>query len=164
VDVLFQGVDALQRICSPQADTPMSEPSIQALLDRITAIREGRSSPPLPSRERESPVSPVVVELGTNTARSREDRVTLPEVLDASASELLRVELSNTLRREPARIRLDFSRVRHLSAAALSLFASLARETTRAETATTVDAEGVSAEMAVFLRTTGLDRTIKWND
>jgi chemotaxis protein histidine kinase CheA len=63
VDVLLQGVDALQRICSPQADSAMTEPSIQALLDRITAVRDGRPSPPPLAEAQEAPVPPVAVEL-----------------------------------------------------------------------------------------------------
>jgi chemotaxis protein histidine kinase CheA len=163
VDVLLQGVDTLQRICSPQADPIMTEQSIQSLLDRIAAIRDGRSSPP-PPQAQEFPDSPVAVELATQAARSQESRVTLPVVFDASAAESLRVELSNTLGHEPSRIRLDFAHVRHLSAAALSLLASLARETARAGAATTVHAEGVSAEMAVLLRTTGLGGTFKQSE
>lgn len=164
VDVLLEGVDALQRICSPQADSAMAGKSIQALLDRITAIRDGRSPPPPKSQAMEEPVSPAAIEPVILAARSRESRVAVPAVLDASAAELLRVELSDTLRQRASRIRLDFSQVRHLSAAGLSLLASFARETAPAESATIVDAEGVSAEMAVLLRTTGLDGTFKQSE
>jgi anti-anti-sigma factor len=87
--------------------------------------------------------------------------VTLPAVLDVSAAESLRMELSNMLRHERLRIRLDFGQVRHLSAAALSLLVSFARETARAEAATMVKTEGVSAEVGVLLQATGLDGTFK---
>ena len=159
VDVLLQGVDTLQRICSPQADPAMTEPSIQALLDRITAIRDGRSStpPPAPKAHAQS----VAAELAIAAATSQERRVTLPAVLDASAAESLRVELSSTLRHKSERMRLDLAPVRHLSAAGLSLLASLARELDGAGAPANVETEGVSAAMAVLLRTTGLDRTFK---
>lgn len=158
VDVLLHGVDALQKICSLQTDQAMSEPSIQSLLDRITAVRDGRSFEPLA----EPPIPPAArfaAELATHEAQ--ENHVALPEVLDIAAAEFLRNELCGILCQEPARIRLDFARVRHLSASALSLLASLARETTRTELATAVVSEGVSTEIAVLLRTTGLDKVIK---
>jgi anti-anti-sigma factor len=161
VDVLLQGVDTLQRICSPQADPGMTEPSIQGLIDRITAIRDGQPRPQQQVQAHEPTVSPVAVELATPTAASQECRVALPAVLDASAAESLRIELSNALRHERPQIRLDFAQVRHLSATALSLLASFARETARAEATTMVEAEGVSAEVAVLLQTTGLDGTFK---
>jgi anti-anti-sigma factor len=161
VDVLLQGVDALQRICSPQTDATMTEPSIQALLDRITAIRDGQLPPQQHAQTHEPTIATAAAELATQAAASQECRVRLPAVLDASAAESLRLELSNMLRREQLQIRLDFVQVRHLSAAALSLLASFARETARAEAPTIVETEGVSAEVAVLLKTTGLDGTFK---
>ena len=164
VDVLLQGVDVLQRICSPQADSTLTEPSIQALLDRITAVRDGRSSPPpapSPPPTRKAPASPVVVQPTIDATGSAESRVRLPAAFEASAAELLRRELSDILCRHPSRIRLDFSQVRRVSVAALALLASFARETARAEAAMTVEAEGISPDMAVLLRTTGLDGTFK---
>ena len=161
VDVLLQGVDALQRICSPQSEPTMTEPSIRVLLDRIAAIRDGQSTPPASSQSQQAPVSPVAVQPATHVAPSQECRVTLPAILDASAAESLRVELSNTLRNEPSRIVLDFAPVQRLSVVAISLLASFARDLDQSEAATTVGAEGVTSEMAVLLRTTGLDKTIK---
>lgn len=155
VDVLLQGVDALQRICSPQAEPAMTEPSIQALLDQITAIRDGRSSPPA----RDAPVPSAADPPAAHSRPVPEPRLTLPAVLDASAADSLRRELSDFLGSPSSRIRFDFAQVRHLSAAALSLFVSFAREAARARPALTVEAENVSAAMAVLLRITGLDRT-----
>ena len=163
VDVLLQGVDALQRICSPQPDPAFTEQSIQALIDRIAAVREGKSCAPPGQPTQESFVSPAAVQRVTSTVMPQESRLMLPAVFDASAAKSLRGELSNILRNNPSRIRFDFSQVQHLSAAALSLLASFARETARAETVPAIDAEGVSAAMGALLRTTGLDSTFKWS-
>jgi chemotaxis protein histidine kinase CheA len=159
VDVLFQGVDALQKVCSPQADPAVTETPIQALLDRITAIRDGGSCPPPRPQTQESPAPPTAVQSMPCDIYSPQSCVTLPMLCDASAAELLRVELSDILRRKQSRIRLDFSQVRHLSTTALSLLASFAREIDRSDPPPAVAAEGVSAEMVVLLRATGLDST-----
>lgn len=161
VDILLQGVDALQKICSPQPDVAFGEQSIQTLIDRIAAVKDGKSCvPPVPAAQ-ESFVAPAAVQLAASNGMPSESRVILPAVLDASVAEPLRGELSDILHNNPARIRLDFSKVRHLSAAVLSLFASFAREVARVASSTTVHAEGVSGEMAALLRTTGLDGTFK---
>ncbi len=40
VDVLLEGVDALQRICQPDSD--VTEEFVQSVLTRITTLRDGR--------------------------------------------------------------------------------------------------------------------------
>jgi anti-anti-sigma regulatory factor len=87
----------------------------------------------------------------------------LPAVFDAGAAESLRTEFSDILRRGPSLLRLDFTQVQQVSAAALSLLASFAREIARSEPVIAVVAERVSGPMSVLLRTTGLDRTFKPN-
>ena len=163
VDVLLQGVDALPRICSVQGDPAFSEEAIQALLDRIAAIREGKSCPPSVAPTQETLVSPADVQRVASTVMPHESRLALPAVIDVSAAESLRRGLSDILHRNPSRIRLDFSQVRHLSAAGLSLLVSLAREIGRFDPAPAVEADGVSAEMGALLRTAGLDSTVKWS-
>ncbi len=158
VDILLQGLDTLQRICAPEPESTVTEQSIATLLERIATVREGRSSPPLnpPAESRsESSIDAQV----TSAGRSSESRLALPAVFDEGAAQSLRIELSDILHREPSRLRLDFSRVQHVSAAALSLLAALAREIAHRERVHAVVAEGVSAPVAVLLRTTGLDRT-----
>jgi two-component system sensor histidine kinase and response regulator WspE len=162
VDVLLQGVDALQRICAPQADAEFTEGSIQTLIDRIAAVRDAKACVPASQSSQGAFDSPAVVQRVTSTVMPHESRLILPADLDAAAAESLRSELSDILRGNPARIRLDFSQVQHLSAAGLSLLVSFVRETARAETVPVVDAEGLSAGMGVLLRTTGLDNTFKW--
>src|SRR4051794_38611266 len=41
VDVLLQGVDALQRICSPQSGSAITEAFLQELLARLTSLKNG---------------------------------------------------------------------------------------------------------------------------
>jgi len=150
VDVLFQGVDALQKICSPQPGSAMDEESIQALIDQITAVRDGK--PPQPS-----PVTEAALEPAVSAVRSAAPHLILPAVLDASAAESLRVSLSGILRGHPPRIRIDFGQVQHISAAAMSLLVSFAREIARDESAPAIDTEGLSVAMAGLFRITGLD-------
>jgi chemotaxis protein histidine kinase CheA len=155
VDVLLQGVDALQRVCSLQPDSPMPEEAVRALLDEVAGIPDGRraarpaapasSAAPSPDRA-EAPVT-VASEL----------TVVLPAVLDPQAAEFYRAQLADALLREPARIRLDFSQVRHLSSAALSMLASFVQELCRTEPAPVLKARDVPGPVAVLLRVTGLE-------
>src|SRR5262249_1320726 len=60
VDVLLQGVDALQRTCSPDGDPALNEDSIQSLLQRIAGLRETKSAAAVASKA--APESPSVSE------------------------------------------------------------------------------------------------------
>jgi two-component system sensor histidine kinase and response regulator WspE len=159
VDVLLRGVDTLQRICSPQPDPEMNEQSIEALLNQITAVMEGRLTAQSGERTAESPVSATTVRPATSATQPPDRSLTLPAAFDDSAAESLRVDLSAILRNRPSRIRINFGQVQHVSAAALALLVSFAREITRSEPAPRIDAEGISVAMAGLLRTTGLDGT-----
>src|SRR4029079_15914567 len=44
VDVLLQGVDALQRICSPQDGSTLADSALQELLNRIDLVKDGKSA------------------------------------------------------------------------------------------------------------------------
>jgi len=177
VDVLLQGVDALQRICSPEPGPDLSEQSIESLLERITAVREGKpTAPPIsatPVRPPpESKVSVIDVQFATSSRRgspksvmeSPESCLVLTAVLDDGAAQSLRVDLSEILHRKPRHLRLDFTKVQHIGAAALSLLAFFVREIGHNEPAIILDTQGVSAPMAVLLRITGLDRTYRRGD
>ncbi len=157
VDVLFQGVDALQKICSPQPGSAMDEESIQALIDQITAVRDGKPPQPSDRPAQPSPVTEAALEPAVSAVRSAAPHLILPAVLDASAAESLRVNLSGILRGHPPRIRIDFGQVQHISAAAMSLLVSFAREIARDESAPAIDTEGLSVAMAGLFRITGLD-------
>jgi anti-anti-sigma regulatory factor len=151
VDVLLEGVDALQRICSPDT-AGIADGAIPGLIDRLALIREGRA--PAPSRPPEPPPAPPDLH---PVAEAGPCCVTLPANLDSAAAESLRKELSAILSARVPRIRLDYSEVRQCGAAFLALLASLAREAARADRPLDIESTGVSGELACLLRTTGLN-------
>ncbi len=162
VDVLLQGVDALQRICGAQPEAQVTQESLESLLEQIAAVREGRLA-----RAGGQPAAPVTSahrgELAAPAAESAR-RLTLPGALDDEAAESLRMELVGSFDQGASHVCLDFRHVRQVSAAALSLLASLARESAHQESVWAIEATGVSAPVAALLRTTGLDRVFKSGD
>ncbi len=154
VDVLLQGVDALQRICSPQPESEVGEASLQSLLEELKEVREGRS--PI----RRAP-EPTILDVAVPAAGPEAGCISLPAVIDSSAAETLRRALCDWLRGNVGRIRVDFSQVQCVSAAALSLFASFTREVSRMDPAPSVEAEGVPAEVSILLRATAMDTSFR---
>lgn len=151
VDVLLQGVDALQRICTPQPDAELSEESIQALLERIVAIRDGTAAP-VPSAALAVP------------ARAVDSTILLPAQLDDSAAESLRQQLCDILAGGLARVRIDFGQVEHLSAAAMSLFLSLVREAEGVQPPLVVEACRVAPPVLALFRVIGLKNKLVLTD
>jgi anti-anti-sigma regulatory factor len=86
-----------------------------------------------------------------------EARVELPADFDDGAAEALRGRLCEMLGAGAATIRLDFSRVRNVSALALSILASLTRDARQLDPAPALKAQGCSGALGVLLRVTGLD-------
>lgn len=155
VDVLLQGVDGLQRICQPQPDQEISEQFVQTLLDRIGEVRDGRAPARDPeARAGSTPASAVATNVPTIHAPAT--TITLPAVFDDRAAATLRNELAVILRSSAATIRIDFRQVEQLTAAALSLLLSLAREVARIEPAPVLEACGAGPRVRALLRVTGL--------
>jgi chemotaxis protein histidine kinase CheA len=161
VDVLLQGVDTLQKICSPQPDPEMNEETVQALLDRIGGVRDGRSACPAPREAAESPAAEASAGPTTPVTRSPESRLTLPRVFDDAAAASLRSEMATVVQNRQSRIAVDFGQVEHFSAGALALLVSFAREIGRNEPVPAVDAEGLTEPMAGLMHVTGLDSTFR---
>ncbi|MGH7177785.1 MAG: Hpt domain-containing protein [Tepidisphaeraceae bacterium] len=149
VDVLLQAVDALQRICSPQESAAIDAGSLQTLLDRIGAVRDGKSAPV-------SIASGASRDLVAATVHRDEPGVILPAVLDDASASALRRELLDTLSLQPARIRLDFTQVTGLSAPALALLAAFVRQAGHAAPVPAIETTGVSPTVKSILQTAGL--------
>jgi chemotaxis protein histidine kinase CheA len=158
VDVLLQGVDALQRICSLQPDAELSETSIESLHQRITGVRDGRRVLPTAERPPSVPGAADARPQSVAVPLPQERRVTLPENLDDAAADVLRGQLWDALREGATEIRLDFSQVHRLSASALSVLVSFVREVARAEPVRAITAIDVAGSLAPLMRVTGLDR------
>ncbi len=160
VDVLLQGVDALQRICALQPESDMTEAWLASLVEQLAGVKAGRA----PMRAKIAPatpaqhVEPAPAPVGADS--TAEIRVTLPAEFEARAAEAVRGQLLEGLGAGPVAIRLDFAGVNDISTEALALLASLAREVARPDVATTLRAEGVSPPVAALLRTTGLERAL----
>jgi chemotaxis protein histidine kinase CheA len=158
VDILLQGVDALQRICAPEPDPELTDAWLATLQERLEAVKNGRSPASDPGQP---PPSAGVVEpavLAVHPPATQELLLRLPANFDDAAAEQLRVQLCAALGQSAPRIRLDFSQVNRLSTGALALLAALVREISAAEAAPVLAAAGVAGPVATLLRVTGLDR------
>jgi chemotaxis protein histidine kinase CheA len=158
VDVLLQGVDALQRICSPEPDPDLNDAMLNSLHERLTATKEGRlptpaAAPPPPQPDTAKAVS-VVVPAATET----EVCLTLAADLDDAAGEALRSQLCEALHRGVPRIRLDFAQVRRVTAGSMSVLASCARELAGPGHASQITVSGVTGPVAALMRVSGLER------
>jgi chemotaxis protein histidine kinase CheA len=130
VDVLLQGVDALQRICAPEPDPELTPEWLADLQERLAAVRDGRvlaatAPPPEPARAAEA--APLSVAAPSTAGL----RVTLPPDFGDSAVAGVRGEVTEALAAGSPRICLDFAAVRRMSAGALALLAAIAREAAR---------------------------------
>jgi chemotaxis protein histidine kinase CheA len=163
VDVLLQGVDALQRICALEPDPELTDAWLAALHERIAAVRDGRLPTVGASQPATSPGPADAAPLTVHPRPTAELRLTLPADFNDAAAEELRARMCAALDQETPRICLDFSPVRRISAGALALLAVLVRETARLEPAPVLTADGVVGPVATLLRVTGLDRAWKPN-
>jgi two-component system sensor histidine kinase and response regulator WspE len=154
VDVLLQGVDALHRICSSGEGSMIDENFLQGLVGRLTLLRSGESPASLTKVIAPKPTAGLVAA----SVRLEEPGVTLPAVFDDAAVSALRKELLDTLSMRPNRIRLDFAHVGDLTAAALALLASFAREARGFDPAPVVEASDVPAAVQSILRAAGVAR------
>lgn len=158
VDVLLQGVDALQQICALQADSEMDPTAFESLLGQLSAVKEGKASIVSAKPTAPPPLQAVKVQVTPRTPAVSEASLVLPANFDDHESEALRGRLNDLLREGATKIRIDFGPVRHVSARALALLASLVREAGRMDPGPTLQADGLSGPLATLLRVSGLDR------
>lgn len=156
VDVLLQGVDALQRVCSPQADGPLAEASLESLVARLRELGHGQGS----AQRAALPVHTAAAETVPVMVQAEEPSVTLPSVFDEASAEVLRITLIEKLARQPARISLDFAQVGELSAAGLAFLVSFVEAATAANPPAAIEARRIGPGVRTVVRAAGLDRTM----
>jgi len=157
VDVLLQGVDALQRTCAPQQESPPGDDSIDPLLQQMAAIKEGKSSPPaaVPPPSPSAPAAPVAVAIPVSM-----DSILFPETVDAVSAETLRLQFLDILQRRPEQVRLDFSRAAQLNASALALLLAFVSEAKSLQLGVTMEARGTNPPLRALFRVVGLDSAL----
>jgi chemotaxis protein histidine kinase CheA len=149
VDVLLQAVDVLQRICAPVESEPVTDVTVSAMLEQIAAVRAGRAqSPPVAA-------SP---ELISGKIDRSLPSVSFPARYDGETLGALRKEFVDTLALRPQRIAMDMSQAGQLSAGALSLLLSFARELHGNNAAVVVNVSGASEPVRALLRAVGLEK------
>lgn len=154
VDVLLQGVDALQRICSPQESAALTETALQELLNRIGLVRDGKA-PAAPAAA--APPAPTAPQnLVAATVRRDEPSLTLPAVFDEASSAALRKEMLDTLSLRPARIQVDFAQLEQLTAAALALLVAFAGKAGANDPVPAIEGQAVCASVRSVLQVAGL--------
>jgi chemotaxis protein histidine kinase CheA len=156
VDVLLQGVDALQRICSPLEASAINEAFLQDLLARMSLVKTAPTTAKPATVIAGSPARSGSADLVAATARRDEPSVTLPAVFDHAALAALRRELLDTLLMHPSRMRLDFAHVGQLPVGGLALLVAFVREVGRTESAPRVEATAVSSAVRSILRVAGV--------
>jgi chemotaxis protein histidine kinase CheA len=153
VDVLLEGVDALQQLCSPGAAACEAGP-VEELIKRMAAVRDGRR-PPRQSVEEVDSAADVAQpsELPPRPARLS---ILLPAVVDESTARSLRSEWVTHLDRAPSTVQLDFSQVTRLTSVGLAFLASFIREAAQAISPVAVTLHGVRSELHSLWRVLGL--------
>jgi two-component system sensor histidine kinase and response regulator WspE len=157
VDVLLQGVDALQRICSPAGGATIREASLAELLARLTSLKNGEPAAPAAATEPTPAAVWGSAQLVAATVHRDEPGITLPAVFDDASIASLRREMLDTLALGPRRIHFDFMQVDQLSAGGLAILASFAREAARAQPTPKIEAHGTLPAVQSVLRVAGLD-------
>jgi chemotaxis protein histidine kinase CheA len=156
VDVLLAGLDALQRICSPQDEQPPTEASLQSLLAKIAAVRDGSQAVATASSRPATALPSLSDKLVAAKVDRDEPTITLPAVWDDDSVATLHRQMLDTFSLRPGKIRLDFAHVEKLSARALAVLASFAREAKRSAPSPVVQASGASDSVQAVLRIGGL--------
>jgi two-component system sensor histidine kinase and response regulator WspE len=156
VDVLLAGVDALQRICALQPEADMTEAWLEAVVGRLTAVKEGKVVAAAAAPVEAAPIvaPPARVEGGSSR------RFALPAEFDDSAAETLRGRLLAAFEDSAGPIEIDFGQVKSVSARGLALLVSASREAARHDAGAVMTARGASGAVAAMLRVTALDRTL----
>lgn len=146
VDVLLQGVDALQRICAPKGESPVTEASLAGLLAALADLKSGRTPPKAPKPE-----------LVAATVQPEESSVLLPAAFDEASAEALRQTLLDELGGLPGKIALDFVQVGELGAAGLALLVSFRDEVRTALAPPVIEARRINPSVRTVLRVAGLE-------
>lgn len=150
VDVLLQGVDTLQRVCLPQRDEALDPGALDALIQRITLVRDGGA--PTAALSQAAPALGPSLDVKQHAADER--LITLPSDLDDDAAEQLRLRLCEAIRGRATAVCLDFSSVRRVSAQALAVMTSLAGG--NPELPFSPGIHGVGDDVARLMRVVGL--------
>lgn len=158
-DVLLGGVDALQRICALRPDAGMTESWINELLEQLLGVKEGRVIATRLTKTPDATPPIEIIQVSTQLHPTPGASLELPSDFDDVAAGAVHQKLREAFVAGPAKIRIDFRRVRRMSAGALSLLASLARDAGRRDPPPRIVAGGASAAVAALLRVTGLNRT-----
>jgi two-component system sensor histidine kinase and response regulator WspE len=156
VDVLLEGVDALQQVCQPGEKTGAA-PVIESLLQRIGAVGAGKSGlPPVMPRAAAGASHAQEVPVAAAPASDSAD-IPLPGLLDEAAAASLRIQLADLIEHAPARISLDFSGVREISAAGMALVAAFAREAGHLAVPPVIVLRGMQLSLRSLWRVIGLE-------
>jgi len=152
VDVLLQAVDVLQRICAPAESEPVTDDMVSTILKQIAAVRSGKPQ--------SLPTAPQPESISQNVDRSLPS-VSFPAHYDGETLGALRKEFIDTLALQPQRIAMDMSQAGQLSAGALSLLLSFARELDEKSSGAIVNVRDASDPVRSLLRAVGLNKNFE---
>jgi two-component system sensor histidine kinase and response regulator WspE len=160
VDILLQGVDALQQICAPSG---AGEVAIDPLLAELAGVRDGRVAPRNAKVDLSTPAGTgATPAAGASTAPAGVPahdriRIAVPAVLDDLAADLFRRELLAAQRKGAPHVQLDFSALRQISAGGLALLVAFVHDMARYAPPRTVAAEGVTDDLRPLWRVARLE-------
>jgi anti-anti-sigma factor len=149
-------VDVLSQI-GQNADAQLAqwlagaESAVRSVFEDLTALRQGGTAPPPPEVVEDQPSrDPCVIRPAGN--------------LDAAGAADLRRSVRDLLAQGMTHIRLDFSSVRTVAPAGLTVLANLVREANDRQTPARLEVGGADAGLLTLLRLTRLDRSYHQTD
>ena len=148
VDVLLEGVDALQQICAGGGQV-----DVEGLLARVGQVRDD-------SHRTESPAAPVTPPAVVDHPAVE---LKLPAVVDEAAARSLRLVWLEHLKRTPSKITVDFGQVRALSAAGMAFLAAFAREAEHELPSCPITFRGADGGLQGLWRVTGFQDLLARN-
>ncbi len=155
VDVLLAGVDAIQRLCSPDPGDAADEALLTALLKRIAVVGAATSSRPAPK----DPVGSLN-DKNLSKAPNKEATIEIPADLDGDGARQLRQDLLERFDAHVAEsgpIQLDFAGTKRIGPEGLAVLLFLDPERSVMPSSSRITACGVNPSMRALLRVTGLD-------
>ncbi|VTS00858.1 Hpt domain-containing protein [Tuwongella immobilis] len=169
MDVLLQGVDALQQI-QPSPDDPDGSASVPVarvsqLTDAISAIRNGTlpatpapaQSAPAPAEVTSAAATPVVATVPNAPPIAPPPTLRPGGNLDALQAETMRLQLADMLTHGTPEVQLDLGAVRDVDPTGLAFLAQLAGNAARKSPRPRLRLTNVSPQIRQLLRLTGLD-------